>query len=106
MTGLAETMAALPDRFQPKMAGNLAATIQFDFTKDAGGRWWLRIDAGQCSVGPGDAVDPDATVTMSAAEFVGINDGTVRAPDVFWSGRIDIEGSVDVVLALPPIMQW
>jgi putative sterol carrier protein len=106
MTSLTKTMATLPDRFEPRMAGNLAATIQFDFTGEQGGRWWLRIVDGHCAVGPGDAPEPDASVTMSAADFVAINDGSIRAPDVFWSGRIDIEGSVDAVLALPPIMGW
>lgn len=103
---LAEVMGGLPARFQPRMAGNLATTIQFEFTGDEGGRWWMRIAEGQCSVGPGDVEGPEATVHMSAADFVGINEGTVPAPDVFWSGRIDIEGSVEAVLALPPIMNW
>lgn len=104
--GLAEVMAGLPGRFEPRMAGNLATTIQFDFTGEDGGRWWMRIEEGDCAVGQGDVASPDATVRMSAAEFVGINEGTVRAPDVFWSGRIDIEGNVETVLALPPVMQW
>ena len=103
---VAVVMAALPERFRPKMAGNMAATIQFDFAGEDGGRWWLRIAEGECMVGQGDAEDPDAMVTMSAADFVGINNGTINAPDVFWSGRIDIEGSVDAVLALPPVMNW
>ena len=103
---IAEVMGSLPERFRPKMAGNMVAAIQFDFTSRDGGRWWLLIDEGECSVGQGDVANPDATVTMNAADFVGINDGSINAPDVFWSGRIDIDGSVDAVLALPPIMQW
>ena len=103
---LAQTMESLPGRFRPQMAGNLAATIQFEFTGDDGGRWWLRIAQGQCTVGPGDIADPEATVRMSAADFAGINDGTINAPDVFWSGRIIIDGSVEAVLALPAVMGW
>ncbi len=103
---LAEVMESLPGRFRPKMAGNLSTTIQFEFTGEDGGRCWLRIAGGQCSAGQGDVADPDAVVRMSAADFVGINDGTVNAPDVFWSGRIDIEGSIEAVLALPAIMGW
>jgi len=103
---LAEVMASLPGRFRPKMAGNLVTTIQFEFTGEDGGRWWLRIAGGACATGPGDVAGPEATVRMSVADFVGINEGTVNAPDVFWSGRIEIEGSVEAVLALPAVMAW
>jgi putative sterol carrier protein len=99
-------MARLPGRFKPRMAGKLAATIQFEFTGQQSGRWWLRIAEGQCTVGPGEVDEPDATVRMSAADFVGINDGSVNAPEVFWSGRIEIAGDVEAVLALPPVMDW
>ncbi len=104
--GIRPVMEALPERFRPKMAGIMAAVIQFDFAGDDGGRWFMRIGEGVCTVGEGEVAEPDATVKMSAADFVGINDGAVSAPDVFWSGRIDIEGSVDAVLALPAVMGW
>jgi putative sterol carrier protein len=103
---LRRVMASLPGRFRPRMAGVMVTAIQFEFTGDNGGSWFMRIHEGKCEIGEGAVADTDATVRMSAADFVGINDGTVRAPDVFWSGRIDIEGSVDAVLALPPVMGW
>ena len=106
MTRLERVMASLPERFRPRMAGNMAATIQFDFSGDDGGRWYMRIADGVCEVGAGEIDRPDATVAMSAADFVGINEGTVSAPDVFWSGRIDITGDIEAVLALPPVMDW
>jgi predicted lipid carrier protein YhbT len=106
MTRLAQAMEALPDRFRPRMAGNLAAKIQFEFTGDDGGRWFMRIAEGTCEVGEGEIDGPDAAVRMSAADFVGINEGTVSAPEVFWSGRIDITGDIEAVLALPPVMDW
>jgi hypothetical protein len=103
---LVEAMEGLPGRFQARMAGNLATTIQFEFSGAESGRWWMRIAEGACTAGPGEVADPVATVRMSAADFVGINDGSIPAPDVFWSGRIDIEGSVEAVLALPAVMGW
>ena len=104
--GIRRVMEALPGRFRPKMAGLMSAVIQFDFAGDDGGLWFMRIGEGRCTVGEGVIDEADATVRMSAADFVGINDGSVSAPDVFWSGRIEIEGSVDAVLALPAVMGW
>ena len=103
---LARVMGSLPERFRPKMAGNMTAAIQFEFSGEGGGRWWMRIAGGKCAIGQGDISQPDAVVKMSAADFIGINDGTIDAPDVFWSGRIDIDGSVEAVLALPAVMGW
>jgi putative sterol carrier protein len=101
-----EIMATLPDRFRPKMAGKMQAIVQFELTGNRGGSWTLTISDGSCSTSAGSAKQPDATVTMSAVDFVGINTGAVYAPDIFWSGQIDIQGDVEVVIALALIFGW
>jgi hypothetical protein len=103
---LIEVMESLPDRFQPRTAGNMRVTIQFEFP-DAQPRWWiLSIDSGQCRVSRSRISEWDAAVTMKAAEFIGINRGTIPAPSLFWSGRIQIEGDVSAVVGLAPVMGW
>jgi len=104
MATTAEIMTSLPIRFQPKMAGNLRTTIQFRLLGEDGGDWFLSIAEGQCTIDQGETAEPDAIIIMDAADFVGINEGTVNPIDTFWGGMITIEGSVDSVLALPPIM--
>jgi putative sterol carrier protein len=106
VTTTAEVMEALPERFRPRMAGNMEATIQFDLSGEGGGQWYLIIRAGTCSVARGQAESPDAKVIMAAADFVGINTGAVSAVEAFWSGRIRVEGELEAVLALPPVMDW
>ena len=88
------------------MAGNLRATIQFDLTGPDGGLWHMQIANGACTVTAGRIEDPDVTIIMTAADFVGINDGTVSAVSIFWSGRIELQGNPDPVFALPAIMDW
>ena len=99
-------MLSLPGRFQPKMAGKMRATIQFSFSGGESGDWVLTIGDGRCMVAEGLVEHPDATVTMTAADFVGINSGDIPAPEVFWGGRIDIEGDVEAVIGLAPVMNW
>jgi predicted lipid carrier protein YhbT len=106
MSRIDDTMKNLPNRFRPEMAGAMQATVQFHFTGPDGGLWMLAIEGGQCIVHPGQANNPDATVTMAASDFVGINAGQISAPDIFWSGRIHIQGDVETVIALAPIMDW
>ena len=64
------------------------------------------IDRGECRVRTGTADSPDATVTMAAADFVGINTGERSASEIFWSGRIQVQGDMEAVIALAPIMGW
>lgn len=101
-----QIMESLPSRFQRKVAGNMRTTIQFHLTGDDGGHWLVSIAGGECTVREGEIDDAEATVTMDASDFVGINTGSVSAVDTFWSGRIAIEGNIDTVLALPPVMNW
>jgi putative sterol carrier protein len=101
-----EVMHMLPDRFRSKYAGKMTTSVQFLLEGEDGGQWYMTIANGECKVGQGVHPDPEATVTMDSSDFVGINTGTVSAVDTFWSGRIQIDGSIDVVLALPPVMNW
>ncbi len=106
MATTAEIMHSLPARFRPKLAGRMRAVIQFRLTGPDGGEWVLSIADGACTVRPGQAENPAACVTMAAAEFVAINTGEIGAPALFWSGRIEIEGDVEVVIGLAPVMGW
>ena len=87
-------------------AATWGETLGFDLTGDEGGQWTMFIVAGACDVLPGPADEPTAVVTMEAGEFVGINTGEVSAVEVFWSGRIEVEGEIDAVIALQAIMDW
>lgn len=108
MSTISDAMKALPIRFRPEMAGNMQATIQFHFTGASpdSESWILDIKGGKCTTQLGQVENPDATVTMDASDFIGINTGEISAPDIFWSGRIQIQGDVEAVIALAPVMDW
>jgi hypothetical protein len=103
---LADIMTSLPGRFRPEYAGKMACVIQFDFLPPKVGQWILKIVEGECLISRGEAANPDAKVIMEAGDFVGINTGTVSAPSLFWSGGIQVEGSLDAVIDLSPVMGW
>lgn len=84
----------------------MQATIQFHFTGSDVTKWVLIIEGGKCILQLGQVEHPDATVTMTASDFVGINTGEISAPEIFWSGRIHIQGDVESVVALAPVMDW
>jgi putative sterol carrier protein len=106
MPTTAEVMQSLPDRFQAKMAGNMQTTIQFELTGEDGGQWVMTIAGGRCTVRPGQTEQADATIITEAAEFVGIQTGQIPAREAFWSGRVKVEGDLEAVIRLPPVMGW
>lgn len=106
MPTTAEVMQSLPDRFQAKMAGNMQTTIQFELIGEDGGQWVMTIAGGRCTVRPGQTEQADATIITEAAEFVGIQMGQIPAREAFWSGRVKVEGDLEAVIRLPPVMGW
>ena len=101
-----EIMRSMPERFRPEMAGNMKVTYLFELSGEDGGQWHIRIEGGNCTVDSGPITDPDATVSMVAADFIGINTGAINAASLFWSGQIEVEGDMDSVIALAPVMGW
>jgi len=78
----------------------LHAALQLDVTGKGGGRWWVRIDRGECRAGEGDTQAPDILVTMRAQEFVRLGLGETTP---FWSaskGTIKISGRLRLGEAL------
>src|SRR5437879_11908644 len=46
---------AMPNYLIPEKATTTKATIQFDLSGDAGGKWWVRIHDGKAESGKGGA---------------------------------------------------
>ena len=49
-----QIVEAMPEYLIPEKAATTKATIQFDLSGDAGGKWWVRINDGKAESGKGD----------------------------------------------------
>lgn len=86
-TQMGEKLARDPNR-----TAGMNATYQFRLTGDGGGEWYLRIVEGKPEVGRGLVEKPDNTQTMSVEDYVALATGRVPGQELFFSGRMKVEG--------------
>ncbi|MYF94664.1 MAG: SCP2 sterol-binding domain-containing protein, partial [Holophagales bacterium] len=65
----------MPGRLDPQAAAGLDAVIQFNLSGDGGGVWHCAIKDGACTVNEGAHAAPSMTMTMEAADYVGLTSG-------------------------------
>jgi putative sterol carrier protein len=90
----------------------LGVRVQLDITGKGGGRWWLRVDRGECTTGQGDVPRPDLTIGMRVQQFVrlrlgespailGAATGTIKV-----TGRLSLGEALRVLSLLKPDYRW
>ena len=95
-----ELFAHLPAELDPGTAKALHATIQFNLSGDAGGRWWVKVDDGRASVGEGSAAHANVTIAMDADDYVDMMVGSLNHQIAFMSGRLQISGDMSLAMKL------
>ena len=76
----------------PNRTAGMNATYQFHITGDGGGEWYLRIVDGKPEVVKGTADKADVVQTMTAEDYVALATGKVPGQELFFSGRMKVEG--------------
>ncbi|MBM4186667.1 MAG: hypothetical protein FJ206_05070 [Gemmatimonadetes bacterium] len=71
----AEFFAAAPSLLAGARHPALAKSYQFFLRGAGGGAWWIRLDDGAVTAGPGEIVGPDVHVTGGAADWMAIVTG-------------------------------
>ena len=71
----------------------LCATVQFHLTGPGGGDWYVVADHGAVSRHAGQADNPDATVTIAAADWSAIQCGDTNPFNAWTSGQLKVAGN-------------
>jgi len=100
-----EIIEALPSAFLSERAKGLKATYQFELTGEGGGHWVLEIADQQCQVREGVAPNPDATISLAAADYVALIKEELDATRAFMTGRIKVKGNVGLIMKLLNLFQ-
>ncbi|MER3458194.1 MAG: hypothetical protein C4309_05790 [Chloroflexota bacterium] len=95
-----EIFARMPAHFIPERAAGVNTTIQVDLSGEGGGTWHVRIADGQCTVNTGPAPTPNATIAMSAEDYVALVNGTLNPVSAFMQGRIAIQGDLAALVQM------
>lgn len=90
-------------RSNPDLATSINATYVFDFGEE--GQWSLDLtkpNGGEVHEGAID--DPNLTVTMKAADFEKLVDGSLNPQMAFMTGKLKIKGDMPLALKLQQIL--
>jgi len=93
-----QIVEAMPEYLIPEKAGATKATIQFDLSGDAGGKWWVKIHDGKAETGKGEAEAPNLTLSADSDNWVKIFTGQMDPTAAFMQGKLKIKGDMGLAI--------
>ncbi len=93
-----EVMAGMPLSFQPQAAPGLTAAIQFRFSGEEPGAYYLTIQGDTCKVYSGEAPDPTLAFHAPSEIWLSIARGELDGQQAFMDGNYRVEGDFDLLM--------
>lgn len=91
---------AMPLSLNKEAAKDADAVYQFNLSGEGGGQFVVTIKHGTCNVQEGVAPAPDATVSVSAADYLNIVTGAYPFGLAFMNGRLKVDGNLRLVVRM------
>ena len=88
-----EVFAQMRHSFRADRARGQHLRFQFNFGDPQGGKWWIQIDDGACTMGKGSIQRPDVTFACTGADWVRLSNGTLSGFQAFITGRLHVIGN-------------
>jgi len=86
--------------FNPKAAGNLKATIQFEVTGTQPGNWVLSIEHGKCTYHEGKVDSPTLTIKTPSEIWLAIANREIDGQQAFMEGKYIAQGDMGLLMRL------
>lgn len=87
--------------FLPEKAAGVSAIVAYHITGEGGGDYSSVIKDGAYSLEAGLRADAQATLTMAAPDWIGLNEGTLDPMTAFVSGKLKIAGDQGLAQKFP-----
>lgn len=112
MTTPEQVMAELGTRIEPNAPEleKIGATFKFELTGDPSQVWLVRLEPPAAVTRVADGADPasadaDGSFRLSSEDFVALMTGKVTGQQLFFDGRLEVEGDLTLALKLRELTQ-
>ncbi len=95
---LKETLAGMPQVFNPDVAGDLVAEIQFHVTGDEPGDYYLSIADGKCTFNEGISRNPSLTIDTPSEIWLKISRGEINGQLAFMTRKYTVKGNMRLLM--------
>ena len=93
-----DLVAGMAMVFDPKVAGDLEAVIQFHVTGDEPGNYYLDIAQGHCTAYKGEYPDPTITINTPSGVWMAISRGEMNGAAAMMSGKYSVKGNLGLLM--------
>ncbi len=84
----------MPDGFKADAAAGVDVVFQFNVKGPEGGDWIVAVKDSKCDIKPGNAKNPNCTLTISDDNFVKLFTGDMTSMQAFSSGKLSLDGDI------------
>jgi len=90
----ADLFKKMPAVFIKDAAAGVDVVFQFSIKGPKGGEWIVAVKDKKCDIKPGEAQNPNCTLTMSDDNFVKLFTGVMTSMQAFSSGKLSLDGDI------------
>jgi putative sterol carrier protein len=95
-----EVMAGMPASFQAQAAPSLVAAIQFQFSGEESGAYYLAIQDDTCAAYTGEVPDPTLTFHTPSEIWLAISRGELDGQQALMEGQYQVEGDLGLLMRM------
>ena len=93
-------MMGTPTAFNPQVAGDLDATIQYTLTGDGGGKYYLCIKGSICTAHRGTTSNADFAINSPAEVWMAISRGELDGLQAYMDGKYQMSGDMNIMIIM------
>ena len=101
---LIDAIQLVEEKLDPEKLQGMTASYQFMLSGDEGGNFYLELESGRGAPEEGTLEDPDLTVSVDIADFLGLLKGELNPMTAFMSGKIKVEGDMTLAMKLQKVI--
>lgn len=100
MATMRDLISGMAYSFNPKVAGDLEAVIQFQVTGEETGHYYLDIAQGHCTAYAGEHPKPKLTIITPADVWMAISRGQMSGATALMTGKYSVKGDIGLLMKL------